>query len=113
MKPILLARDIVIVVVLSVLATVLSGVLAAKTHLYPGYLGPFLGFVFGAAGFTISALLTAEPCIKHLFLVALGVWLFGLLNLLFGASIVSWAISAVGIFLMMIVGWSIASVFKN
>lgn len=67
-------------------------------------------FLLSLIGFVIAGALTREFRGRHLFLVALGVWLLGLTSvLLLGITVQQWAVSALAIFFACLFGGAIAS----
>ena len=69
--------------------------------------------VLGTIGFVIAGCLAPGNRWPHLAMVAFGLWLAGLLNLMFGISILQWAVSIVFIGIMMVVGGALSYAFKR
>lgn len=67
-------------------------------------------FLLSLIGFVIAGAMTREFRGRHLFLVALGVWLLGFTSvLLLGITVLQWAVSALAIFVACLFGGAIAS----
>jgi hypothetical protein len=67
-------------------------------------------FVLALIGFVIAGAMTREFRGRHLFLVALGVWLLGFSSvLLLGITARQWLVSALAIFVACLFGGAIAS----
>lgn len=68
--------------------------------------------VLTVVGFTISGAIAKEERFKHLFLVAIGFWITGLNNVLFGfASMITWFISIILILVLMGIGGAMSFIF--
>ncbi|RIL04758.1 MAG: hypothetical protein DCC71_12980 [Proteobacteria bacterium] len=67
-------------------------------------------FVLGLVGFVIAGALNRDLRGRHLWFVALGVWLLGLTSVaLLGISLRQWLVSALAIFFACLFGGAIAS----
>ena len=67
-------------------------------------------FLLGLLGFVIAGALTRIERGRHLWMVALGVWLLGLSSvLLLGISLFQWLVSGLAIFFACLIGGAIAS----
>lgn len=67
-------------------------------------------FVLALVGFVIAGAMTRELRGRHLWFVALGVWLLGLSSvLLLGITLQQWLVSALAIFFACLAGGAIAS----
>ena len=63
-------------------------------------------------GFTIGGCIAKTRRIKHLFIVAIGVWIVNLLNIALGASTFTlWLVSLLPTLLMMLIGWALSFLF--
>jgi len=70
--------------------------------------------VFGVIGFTISGCLVRVERFKHLTIVAVGVWLAGLVNVVFmGFPIGQWVAGIFLAFLMMGIGGAVSFLFVS
>ena len=68
--------------------------------------------IFGTVGFTISGCLARTDRLRHLLMVAFAVWLTGLTNVAFElATVQQWLFGAIGILLMMGLGYAISLAF--
>jgi hypothetical protein len=69
--------------------------------------------IFGSIGFAISGSLVKVNRFHHLGVVAIGVWLVSLINVIaFGLSFANWALSIVIILIMMGLGGAISFLFS-
>jgi hypothetical protein len=107
-------RDVVIVVVLTGIGGFvigLSGGLRSSTGMIALAVSNLL---LGTIGFIISGCLARENRWRHLWIVALGVWIFGIVNIVFfGFSIGQWIASAFAIALMTGAGGGLSYVFRR
>jgi hypothetical protein len=72
------------------------------------------GLLLGTVGFIIAGCLAVGNRWRHLFYVAIGVWLMSILNVLFGPfGIFQWLLSIITDALMMGVGGSLSFLFKR
>jgi hypothetical protein len=70
--------------------------------------------LLGTVGFTIAACLAPAVRWRHLVLVALGVWLTSLLNVVFfSTTVVQWLLGGVLTTIMMAVGGAISYLFRR
>jgi len=67
--------------------------------------------IFSTIGFLISGCLTKVNRWRHLATVVAGVWILGLINLLFGVTPIQWALSIVFIVLTAAVGGALSFLF--
>jgi hypothetical protein len=104
-------RDIIIIWILTALAGFVVGVTGAKGQQF--ILGiAFANLIFGTVGFCISGCLAKSNRWKHLNLVALGVWLVGLINVIvMPITIVSWFFGIIFIYTMMGIGGGLSYIF--
>ena len=107
-------RDVVIIVVLTAIGGFvigLSGGLRSSTGMIAIAVSNLL---LGTVGFIISACLAHGNRWRHLWIVALGVWIFGIVNIMFfGFSIGQWIASAFAIALMTGAGGGLSYVFRK
>lgn len=69
--------------------------------------------LLGTIGFTISGSHTSGKRWRHLFIVAVGLWLSSLMNLMLGLSILHWIAAIPVILVMMGVGGAISYIFNH
>ncbi len=101
-------RDVLIINML----TFIGGVIVVLASDQPGFSSPryVLGLaaaniLFGTVGFIIVGYLAKGNRWRHLAYVAIGAWLFGLVNVFFGpANFIQWFFSVFSIGIMMVVG---------
>ena len=68
--------------------------------------------LFGIIGFTISGCLAKVDRFKHLFIVAISLWILTLFNVLIsGAPFISWFLGIIPILIMMGVGGALSFLF--
>lgn len=107
-------RDIVIIVALTFIGGFIVGVAGAPTSSRGMLALAASNLLLGTVGFVISGCLAVGSRWRHLGYVGLGVWLAGLMNVLFfGVGIVQWFFSIIAVALMMGVGGAISYVFKK
>ncbi len=104
-------RDVVIIWILTGLGGFAVGVTGApRENLLVGY--AVANIIFGTVGFTISGCMAKVGRWKHLFVVAVGVWLVSLVNIFIGPiSIADWLFGLVFIVFMMAVGGGLSCLF--
>ena len=112
-----IARDIAIIVALTFFGGCIVGAMhgnAMEVGLPPMWMIAVSNFILGTIGFTISAAL-APPSNrwKHLAYVAVGTWLFGLVNLFLGITITQWFAGSFVIGIMMAVGGGIGTLIRG
>lgn len=107
-------RDIAIIVGLTFIGGFVIG-LAGSYRSPRGMLAiAASNILLGTVGFVISGCLAPGNRWRHLAYVGLGVWLFGLFNVLFlGFGIVQWFFGIILVALMMGVGGAISYAFKK
>jgi len=107
-----IARDVAIIIALTFLGGFVIG-LAGPSD--PGRFALAIAvsnILFMTAGFTLSGALAKTDRFKHLLKVALGVWLFSLVNILLGISnLVQWAFALIFILLAMGLGGGLSFAF--
>jgi FtsH-binding integral membrane protein len=69
--------------------------------------------IFSILGFTISGCLVGGRRWKHLLVVALLVWLTGLINLFFGVTFIEWLFSIVALLVFMAIGGGLSYLFRK
>jgi hypothetical protein len=107
-------RDTAIVVVFTAIGGFVIG-LAGAFGTQRGMLAMIASnFLLGTIGFVVSGCLSRGNRWRHLSFVALGVWLFGLVNVaFFGFTIIQWIISSFAIAMMMGIGGALSYVFRR
>ena len=106
-------RDVVIIWVLTALAGFTIGVTGVEGDSYIVGLA-FANIIFGVVGFCISGCLAKSNRWKHLCIVALGVWLVSLINVLAASiTLLSWFLGVILIYIMMGIGGSISYIFAR
>jgi len=107
-------RDVVIIVVLTAMGGFvigLTGTVASQRGMVAIMASNLL---FGTVGFIISGCLAPGERWPHLAYVAVGVWLFGLVNVIFfRVGIVQWFFSSIAVGLMMGLGGACSYVFRR
>ena len=107
-------RDIVIIVALTFIGGFVIGLAVAPTSSRGMLAIAASNLLLGTVGFVISGCLAVRNRWRHLPYVGLGVWLAGLMNVLFfGFGIVQWFFSIIAVALMMGIGGAISYVFKR
>ena len=108
-------RDVGIIMILTALAGVVLGIgmsNASEEELLGA--AALANIVFGTVGFVISGARVPSGRWKHLFAVAIGLWLAGILNVVLGiVDGGSWFISVFLILLMMAIGGGISYLFNR
>ena len=107
------ARDVGIVFVLTFLGGLVVGFTTSLTGAEVNILAVALSnIVFGTVGFTISGCIVKTSRFRHLFQVALGVWLLSLINVALGlVDIQQWLVSILSVLLMMGMGGGLSYLF--
>jgi hypothetical protein len=107
-------RDVVIIVALTAIGGFVIGLTGALTS-QRGMLAIMASnLLLGTVGFVISGCLARGNRWRHLAYVAVGVWLFGLINVLFfGFGIVQWFFSSIAVGLMMGLGGAVSYAFRR
>jgi hypothetical protein len=104
-------RDVIIIFVLTGLAGVVIGIAAAGRD-FPMAAIAISNILFSIVGFTISGCLAGRHRFRHLFHVALGVWLLSAFNMLLPAlGLVQWLAGSLVIGFAMVIGGGISFVF--
>ena len=112
LKPLAVLRDIGIVWGLTLLCGFVVGVAGAKSNLTTALV--LCNFLFGIVGFVIAGCLTIENRWKHLFAVSVGLWLVGLVNMLFiPMTLLQWFQSYVFILIIMGIGGGLAAIVRK
>jgi hypothetical protein len=109
-----IARDVVILWVLTFMGGFVVRVAGASpgTPLFMEAL--FVSnTIFSILGFTISGWLVGGRRWKHLLVVALLVWLTGLINLFFGFTFIEWLGSIVALLVFMAIGGGLSYLFRK
>ena len=108
-----LARDVAIVFVLTFLGGLVVGFTTSMVGAEVNVAAIALSnIVFGTVGFTISGCIVKINRFKHLYQVALGVWLLSLINVAFGlVDIQQWLVSILSVLLMMGMGGGLSYLF--
>ena len=108
-----LARDVGIVFVLTFLGGLVVGFTSSLTGVEVNILAIALSnIVFGTVGFTISGCIVKTNRFRHLYQVALGVWLLSFINVAFGmVDIQRWLVSILSVLLMMGMGGGLSYLF--
>ncbi|MHB8901221.1 MAG: hypothetical protein ACYC6Y_20930 [Thermoguttaceae bacterium] len=107
-----LVRDVAVIFFLTFLGGVVIGVASAGRDLPMAAVG-VSNIIFMIVGFTISGCIVKVQRFRHMFHVALAVWLLGAFNILLvpGLGLVQWAAGLVGIMIMMLIGGGISLIF--
>jgi hypothetical protein len=109
-------RDVVIVFLLSGIGGVIVGIASAGQPLdSPESILALAAssFIFSTIGFTISGCLSPSRRGSQLALVGIGVWRAGLINVaLFGISIDQWAVGAIFLVFVMILGGILSALIR-
>jgi len=112
-----IARDVLIVAVLTAIGGVAVGLAADKADMSsPRFVWGVAAsnVLLGSVGFVIAGCLAKGNRWRHLAYVAVGVWLFGLLNVVIGMiSLGQWLFSALFVALIMGVGGGLSFAFKR
>jgi len=109
-------RDVVIIWILTAMGGFVVGLASGPSHDAERFMMAVAvsNFLLGTVGFTISGCLAPPGRWRHLALVALGVWLTSLINvILFGFTIPEWIGVAVFTGITMGLGGSISYIFKR
>jgi hypothetical protein len=110
----LILRDVAIIVALTFIGGFVIGLSGAPSSPRTMLAIAASNILLGTIGFVISGCLAAGNRWRHLAYVGLGVWLAGLINVLFfGISIVVWFFSIIAVALMMGAGGAISYIFKR
>jgi hypothetical protein len=105
------ARDVAIVLFLTFIGGVIIGVAGGGRDLSMTALA-ISNLLLGSIGFCIAGCLTRVDRWKHLLVVALIVWLFGLVNVaFFHVNLVQWLFSSIAVLLMMAIGGGLSFLF--
>jgi len=104
-------RDVVIIWILTALGGFVVGVTGAPDdNLMTGI--AFANIIFGIVGFTISGGMAKINRWRHLFIVAIGVWLVGIINVfIMPVTIISWFFGFIFIAFMMVIGGGLSYLF--
>ncbi len=107
------ARDVAIVFVLTFLGGLVVGFTSSLTGGEVNVLAIALSnIIFGTVGFTISGCIVKINRFRHLYQVALGVWLLSLVNVALGlVDIQQWLVSILSVLLMMGMGGGLSYLF--
>ncbi len=107
------ARDVAIVFVLTFLGGLVVGFTSSLTGAEINILAVALSnIVFGTVGFAISGCIVKLNRFKHLYQVALGVWLLSLINVALGVvNVQQWLVSILSVLLMMGLGGGLSYLF--
>jgi hypothetical protein len=105
-----IARDVAIVLFLTFIGGVIIGI-AGGGNLSMAALA-ISNLLMGSIGFCIAGCLTRVDRWKHLLVVAVIVWIFGLVNVaFFHVTLIQWVFSAIAVLLMMAVGGGLSFLF--
>lgn len=104
-------RDVIIIWILTALAGFVVGITGAEGDQF--VLGIALAnLIFGTVGFCISGCLAKCNRWKHLNMVAVGVWLVSLMNIvIMRITISSWFFGIIFIYIMMGIGGGLSCIF--
>lgn len=107
-KPII--RDALIIVILTAIGGFIIGISGAPDS------SAFLAIIvsnilFTCVGFTISGAIAKINRFQHLFKVAICVWIFGLINIFFGLTFLSWVFSSIFVLICMGIGGLASFIF--
>lgn len=108
-------RDIGIIWILTGLVGFVIGIAMVGSDLNSMLVAAGLGnIIFGTIGFVISGSLAKTNRWKHLFAVAIGVWLTSFINIfLIGVAFEQWLISFFLVMVMMVIGGLISFIFNR
>ena len=103
-------RDVLIIFVLTAVGGFLIGFFSAQAGISASVaLVGMSNIATSVIGFAISGALTRADRLRHLLVVALGVWLLSLVNLAIGVSVVQWILGGLVILLACGIGGGIAA----
>ena len=109
-----IARDVAIVYGLTFLAGVVIGLSGAEFGERYRLAVAAANIIFSIVGFAIAGTIVKVDRFHHLFQVAIGVWLLGLINVLISrTTLVQWLFSFVMIMVTMGVGGTISFLFAR
>jgi hypothetical protein len=107
-------RDVAIIVALTFIGGFILGFFGMLRTQFGMLAIVISNLVLGTAGFAISGCLARGNRWRHLASVALGVWLFGLVNVVFmGIGIIPWIFSSIAVAVMMGIGGALSYVFRS
>lgn len=107
-------RDVAIVVGLTFIGGLIIGLAGPATPQRKVLAIVISNLSLGTLGFVISGCLAVGDRWRHLAYVALGVWLFGLVNVIFmGFSVIQWVLSIIAVTLMTAVGGALSYIFRK
>ena len=114
LRPAAVARDVAILWVLTLVGGFVAGVAGAGPGT-PRFVAALFvsNTLLGIIGFIISGCLVGGRRWKHLFVVALILWLTGLVNMLFGVTFIQWVFGIVAILIFMGIGGGISYLFRK
>ena len=114
LRPAAVARDVAILWVLTLVGGFVAGVAGAGPGT-PRFVAALFvsNTLLGIIGFIISGCLVGGRRWKHLFVVALILWLTGLVNMLSGVTFIQWVFGIVAILIFMGIGGGISYLFRK
>ncbi|MBI2030046.1 hypothetical protein HYT05_00315 [Candidatus Kaiserbacteria bacterium] len=106
----MVVRDIAIILFLTFLGGFVDGFIGAATNSALVW----SSFMLGTVGFAYSYYKTSEHRWPHLLVVAMGVWLVSLVNLIFfGSTIQDWFVGIAGVLIMLLAGSVIGAILST
>jgi ankyrin repeat protein len=103
-------RDVCIIWILTALAGFVIRVIYPEIDLIMG--AAFANLIFGSVGFAISGCMAKVNRWKHLFIVAIGVWIVGLINIfIVSISFIEWLFGVIFILFIMAIGGGLSYLF--
>jgi FtsH-binding integral membrane protein len=107
-----IARDTLIIIVLTGIGGFIVGLSGSSG---PSALVAIAvsNILFMSVGFTISGAIVKKERFRHLFKVAVCLWVFSLINVFFGFALVEWVFSFVSILIAMGLGGTFSFVFAR
>jgi hypothetical protein len=109
-----IVRDVAIIVALTFVGGFIIGFFGILRTQFGMLAIVISNLVLGTFGFVISGCLARGNRWRHLAYVALGVWLFGLVNVVvMGIGIIPWIFSSIAVAVMMGIGGALSCVFRS
>ena len=114
LRPAAVARDVAILWVLTLIGGFVAGVAGAAPGT-PRFAAAILvsNTLLGIIGFIISGCLVGGRRWKHLFVVAVILWITSLINIFFGVTLMQWAFGIIAGLIFMAIGGGISYLFRK
>ncbi len=103
-------RDVLVIILLTSVGGFLVGILGVQQTRTRTYLAA-ANIFFSVVGFTISGCMAKVDKSRHLFTVAIALWIVTITNVFLGAPFISWLLGILPILLMMAIGNALSSFF--